>query len=256
MADFYFQVDSPMSEFNVPEPQVPESQRLSKRLMELVQCSRREAELYIEGGWVRVDGVMVEQPQLKVTNETIELDPHANITRAGPVTIIAHRMGLPAGEGDIQLAADGRWAEDTYPIHRLACHLRRLQRALPLEEGVQGMEVLTQDPGLLSYLHTAQANIEQEFVVQVVGQLTPEQLALLNHGWRFEGKSLRPASVSWQNETHLRFALKNPLPRQIVFMCEQVNLRVQQIKRIRIGAVPLRKMPLDQWRYFPAMGRF
>ncbi|MGH8486255.1 MAG: RNA-binding protein, partial [Pseudomonas sp.] len=32
-----------------------EPTRLSKRLIELVGCSRREAELYIEGGWVTVD---------------------------------------------------------------------------------------------------------------------------------------------------------------------------------------------------------
>ena len=31
-----------------------EAIRLSKRLIELVGCSRREAELYIEGGWVSV----------------------------------------------------------------------------------------------------------------------------------------------------------------------------------------------------------
>ncbi|MEG2962384.1 MAG: RNA-binding protein, partial [Janthinobacterium sp.] len=31
--------------------------RLAKRLSEDVPCSRREAELYIEGGWVTVDGV-------------------------------------------------------------------------------------------------------------------------------------------------------------------------------------------------------
>ena len=30
--------------------------RLSKRLADQLGCSRREAELYIEGGWVRVDG--------------------------------------------------------------------------------------------------------------------------------------------------------------------------------------------------------
>lgn len=40
--------------------------RLSKRLIEQLGCSRREAELYIEGGWVTVDGVVVEQPQFKV----------------------------------------------------------------------------------------------------------------------------------------------------------------------------------------------
>ena len=33
-----------------------EAERLSKRLIQLTSCSRREAELYIEGGWVTVNG--------------------------------------------------------------------------------------------------------------------------------------------------------------------------------------------------------
>jgi 23S rRNA pseudouridine2604 synthase len=46
--------------------------RLSKRLIELVGCSRREAELFIEGGWVTVDGVVVDEPQFKVENQTLK----------------------------------------------------------------------------------------------------------------------------------------------------------------------------------------
>ena len=34
-----------------------EGERLSKRIMQLRDCSRREAEQYIEAGFVRVDGV-------------------------------------------------------------------------------------------------------------------------------------------------------------------------------------------------------
>ena len=34
-------------------------ERLSKRVMQLKGCSRREAEQYIEGGWVLVDGQVV-----------------------------------------------------------------------------------------------------------------------------------------------------------------------------------------------------
>ena len=37
--------------------------RLSKRVAALVPCSRREAEQYIEGGWVQVDGALVETPK-------------------------------------------------------------------------------------------------------------------------------------------------------------------------------------------------
>ena len=51
--------------------------RLSKRLAELVGCSRREAELYIEGGWVSVDGNVVEEPHFKVTEQSVELHPDA-----------------------------------------------------------------------------------------------------------------------------------------------------------------------------------
>ena len=36
-----------------------ETLRLSKRMAELGLCSRREADEYIERGWVKVDGVVV-----------------------------------------------------------------------------------------------------------------------------------------------------------------------------------------------------
>lgn len=49
--------------------------RLSKRLIELVGCSRREAELYIEGGWVSVDGEVIDEPQFKVTTQKSNLIP-------------------------------------------------------------------------------------------------------------------------------------------------------------------------------------
>ena len=51
--------------------------RLSKRLIELTGCSRREAELYIEGGWVTVNGEVVDEPQRKVTDEAVVLLPDA-----------------------------------------------------------------------------------------------------------------------------------------------------------------------------------
>lgn len=233
-----------------------EPKRLSKRLIELVQCSRREAELYIEGGWVSVDGVVVEQPQLKVGDEQVVLHPQADLTRAGPVTIILHRTAAPASEADVGVDPANRWPEDDAQVQMLACHFRRLRACLPLSPDVEGMQVLTQDEGLVRHLAAAQANLEQEFVVQVQGQLTPAQLALLNHGLSYQGKPLRPAKVSWQSETRLRFALKNPLAGQLAAMCEQVGLQVQHIKRIRIGAIPLRKMAPEQWRYLPAGARF
>lgn len=235
---------------------MPESQRLSKRLMELAQCSRREADLYIEGGWVSVDGVVIEQPQWKVQDEKIELHCEADLTSAAPVTLVINLPPLQLEQGAGLPSEAERWQDDAAEVRVLACHFRRLQAVLPLAPGEGGMQVFTQDQGLARYLSLGQANIEQEFVVDVVGELDAQQLALLNHGLSFNDRPLRPAKVSWQSETRLRFALKNPQPGQIACACEQVGLQVKQIKRIRLGAIPLRKMPENAWRYLPSDVRF
>ena len=53
--------------------------RLAKRLAEMLSCSRREAEQYIEGGWVTVDGEVVEEPQFRVLHQKIELSNVASL---------------------------------------------------------------------------------------------------------------------------------------------------------------------------------
>ena len=60
-----------------------EAERLSKRLIQLTSCSRREAELYIEGGWVTVNGQVVEEPQHPVTDEQVVLLPAGRTTDWG-----------------------------------------------------------------------------------------------------------------------------------------------------------------------------
>src|SRR5512133_2310603 len=95
------------------EAPMTDAVRLAKRVAALVPCSRREAELYIEGGWVRVDGVVVEEPQHRVTDERIELDRDATLETMEPVTLLLHK---PAGASEAQalrlLTASTRAAAD------------------------------------------------------------------------------------------------------------------------------------------------
>ena len=98
--------------------------------------------------------------------------------------------------------------------------------------------------------------MEQEFIVEVSGDIMENGLALLNHGLPFNGKPLPPIKVSWQNETRLRFALKNVQPGQIAHMCQMVGLDVVAMKRLRIGRIPMGAMPSGQWRYLQGYERF
>lgn len=229
--------------------------RLAKRLAELVPCSRREAELYIAGGWVTVDGEVVEEPQFRVSQQKVELHPEARLSPLEPVTILLHQP--PDTDAAQQLiGADTRMADDASGIHMLKQHFTRLTQGIPLEAHAGGFSVFTQDWRVARKLNEDAATLEQEYIVEVAGEIHPDGLKLLNHGLSFNGRTLPPIKVSWQNETRLRFALKGMQPGQIVHMCKRVGLEVLSMKRIRIGRVSMGKLPPGQWRYLMPHERF
>ena len=228
--------------------------RLAKRLAEIVSCSRREAELYVAGGWVMVDGVVAEEPQFMVDEQKVELRDGANLKPLAPVTILLHQpVGMNPHES---LRTEHHAPEDHSGINVLKQHFVKLTHCLPLEISASGLEVFTQDYRVSRKLNDEAATIEQEYVVHVAGELSADGLKLLNHGLTFNGKALPPIKVSWQNEAHLRFAMKGVQAGQIAHMCDSVGLQVLAMKRIRIGRLSMAKLQAGQWRYMLQYERF
>ena len=118
------------------------------------------------------------------------------------------------------------------------------------------MLVLTQDGRIAKLLIGEDSPIEKEYLVRVSGQLSDAGLRSLQHGLSLDGKALKPAKVSWQNEDQLRFVLREGRKRQIRRMCELVNLEVIGLKRIRIGQLALGSLPVGQWRVLGKNERF
>jgi 23S rRNA pseudouridine2604 synthase len=235
--------------------------RLAKRVAELRACSRREAEQLITGGWVRVEGVVVEEPQARVAAERIDIDPAANIMQAEPVTLLLHKPpGHHAMEGDPAAAqlldAAHHWAEDASGIARLKRHFTQLTPCVPLEIDASGLVVFTQDWHVSRKLGEDAALIEHELIVEVSGEVLPNTLKKLNQGIRYNGRTPPTIKVSWQNETRLRVALKGAQVGQIAHLCEAAGLQVVSMKRIRLGGVSLGKVPPGQWRYLRPDERF
>lgn len=231
--------------------------RLAKRVAALAACSRREAELYIAGGWVKVDGQVVELPQFMVAEQRVEIDPAAKAVPLAPVTILLHQ---PAGLNEAAVAsllcAATQAADDHSHIRVLQQHFAHMVPCLPLESSACGLSVFTQDFRVSRKLMDGGSPVEQEYVADVTGELSEEGLKLLNHGLIYNGKPLSPAKVSRQNETRLRFALKGVQPGQIAFMCDSVGLQLQSLRRLRIGRLSMGKLPLGQWRYLMPYEKF
>jgi 23S rRNA pseudouridine2604 synthase len=238
---------------------VDEPVRLSKCVVALTGCSRNQAQQYIEGGWVLVDGEVIDEPQFPVQGQTVTMAPGAKLEPIEPATLLLHRDATPlpddASLGTL-LTAQSRSDTDATGIRALRRHFQRLTECLPLEPGATGLAVLTQDGRLLRRMQDEGERLEQEILVEVEGTLAPYDIKQLEHGLSYLGRVLPPAKVSWQSETKLRFAIKGVRPGQLASMCAAVGLQVVSIRRLRIGRVSLGKMAQGEWRYLPSSLRF
>ncbi len=239
----------------------PGTLRLSKRMSELGLASRREADEWIEKGWVRVDGRVVNELGSRVLPEQhITIDAKAHNQQAQRVTVLLNKpMGYVSGQAEdgyepasVLVKAANQWHEDRSGIRFLLSHLRSLAPAGRLDIDSVGLLVLTQDGRIAKQLIGEDSEVEKEYLVRVEPlevPLSDEGLALLNHGLELDGEALRPAQVEWLNDDQLRFVLREGKKRQIRRMCEAVGLKVVGLKRVRIGSVMLGDLPTGQWRY-------
>ncbi|KDD10511.1 pseudouridine synthase [Bordetella bronchiseptica] len=242
-----------------------EKVRISKLMSERGLCSRREADSYIERGWVRVDGVVVSELGARaLPDQVITLERAAAARQTARVTILLHKpVGYVSGQAEkgytpavALIDARSRYAGDRAPQRFERGQLQGLAVAGRLDIDSQGLLVLTQDGRIAKKLIGEDSEVDKEYLVRVQGRLSEAGLALLNHGLSLDDKPLRPAQVRWQNADQLRFVLREGKKRQIRRMCELVGLRVVGLKRVRIGRVSLGDLPVGQWRYLRADERF
>ncbi|WP_168663267.1 pseudouridine synthase, partial [Paraburkholderia sp. SG-MS1] len=244
--------------------------RLSKLMSELGLCSRREADEWIEKGWVLVDGERVDTLGTKVRpDQRVEIDPAAEAAQASQVTVLIHKpVGLVSGQAEdgyqpaiTLVTPENRWEGDHSEIRFSVAHLRQLAPAGRLDIDSTGLLVLTQDGRVAKQLIGGHSEIDKEYLVRVAyGEHTvdveshfpPESLELLRHGLSLDDVPLKPAQVEWQNGEQLRFVLREGKKRQIRRMCELVGLEVIGLKRVRMGRVMLGALPPGQWRYLSA----
>ena len=251
--------------------------RLNKRMAELGLCSRREADAWIEQGWVRVNGQVAEMGMQVGSTDRITVEREAQAQQEQQVTVLLHKpMGYVSGQAEdghepamVLFQARNQWSGDTTRIRFSPAQFKGLAPAGRLDIDSVGMLVMTQDGRVARQLIGEDADMEKEYLVRVTcagphgdiavnvqAHFPAAQMQRLRHGLSLDGKPLKPAQVEWQNPEQLRFVLKEGKKRQIRRMCEQVGLKVVGLKRIRMGRISLGALPVGQWRYLGAKESF
>ena len=239
--------------------------RVSKLMSEQGICSRREADSYIERGWVLVDGIPVTELGTRIfPTQRITLAKAAQSQQDASVTVLLNKpIGFVSGQAEqgyrpaiTLIGAQSHFKGDRSPLHFTPAQLKGLAPAGRLDIDSTGLLVLTQDGRIARQLIGESSGIEKEYLVRVEGRLPAAGLAKLNFGLSLDGAPLKRADVKWQNDDQLRFVLREGKKRQIRRMCELVGLKVTRLKRVRIGKVLLGDLPQGQWRYLRSGERF
>jgi len=264
-----------------------EGERLSKRIMQLRDCSRREAEQYIEAGFVRVDGVVVQEPQFRVTSQNVAVDAHASLLNLLSVTLILNKpMGWTDGLEPLPAdrpASAGRLAplrraptgpqnvrclltvaqhsqHDQSGVRLMKSHLAKLDASVPLEYEASGLVAFTQDFRVQRKLLEDMPFMEQELIVDVRGEVLPEALIPVERALRDERLRLPDFKISVgsanSERSKLRLAVKGSHLGLAPYLCELAGLQIMAMRRIRLGRVSLGDLEEGTWRYLSEGERF
>ena len=234
-------------------------------MSELGLCSRREADDWIENGWVKVDGVVMNTLGTRVPPDArIEIDPAARRHQGEQVTILLNKpIGYVSGQAEdgyqpasVLIRPENRWAEDRAPHHVQAQPSARAGARRPARHRFHGPHRLHAGWPRRAAADRPRLRSREGIPGARRGHAVAGRDEALQHGLELDGVKLKPARVSWQNEHQLRFVLREGRKRQIRRMCELVGLAVTGLKRVRTGSVVLGKLPTGQWRYLRADEKF
>ncbi|MDP3539317.1 MAG: pseudouridine synthase [Azonexus sp.] len=236
---------------------VQEGIRLSKVMSERGMCSRREADLWIERGWVLVNGERISELGSRIAADAeIVISKEAEKDQAKQVTILLNKpIGYVSGQPEddckpaVTLISAESWVKQSGDPEFKPWMLRGLAPAGRLDIDSTGLLVFTQDGRVAKKLVGEDSGVEKEYLVRVSGEMIKGGLEMLRHGLELDGKPLRQAWVKQLNEDQLHFILKEGKKRQIRRMCELVGLKVIGLKRVRIGRVMLGDLQIGQWRF-------
>jgi 23S rRNA pseudouridine2604 synthase len=150
--------------------------RLNKRMAELGLASRREADAWIEKGWVMVEGRLAEMGMQVGPDVRIEIHKEAKGQQAKQVTVLINKpLGLVSGQAEdghtpaiTQVQPQNRWTEDNARFFFHPSQLRSLVPAGRLDIDSTGRLVLTQDGRVARQLIGEDHVIEKEYLVRVV----------------------------------------------------------------------------------------
>ncbi len=222
--------------------------RLNRFLASCGIDSRRNCDVLIQNGRIAVDGELVTEPGMKVipgvnrvtyNGYPVQPEAHAYFLLNKPRDVITTVFDPEGRETVLDLIPD--LPARVYPVGRL-------------DRYSEGLLIITNDGDLANRLTHPRYHFEKEYYLWTRPSLTPWECRRFTSGIQDDGETLRAlvcepgGSGGGPNGEYTRVVLGEGRNRQIRRMVEALDLRVVQLKRVRIGPIQDRTLRLGESR--------
>ena len=231
--------------------------RLAKYFTDCGIMSRRAAEIEIQKGFVKVNGIVAELGK--------EIDPEHDVVeykgrRIKPQTLDKVCIMLNKPRGFVTTTSDEKGRSNVTDLCQIKGTNGKPLRLYPigrLDMDSDGLLLLTNDGELANMLTHPRHNIPKIYHVTLPYLFNDEELRALGQPIVIDGRRTQPCRVrkvrensqGYNSYTVVEFELYEGRNRQIRRMCEANGRKIKRLTRVAIGDIRLGDLPLGKWRY-------
>ena len=222
-----------------------DGERLQKVLARTVWGSRRECEILIEDGRVKVNGeIAVLGRRVKTATDKVEVD---GVTIGVAPGLVYYLLNKPVDV--ITTAKDTHGRQTVIELVPLEPRVFPVGR---LDAETEGLLILTNDGELGHRLTHPSFGIEKEYLAHVdcsSNGVSESALKKLRDGIELDDGVTSPAEVGQLQPGVLRIVIHEGRNRQIRRMCDAVGHPVERLVRVRVGPLIDRTLAPGKWRH-------
>ena len=215
--------------------------RLNKFISQSGYCSRRQADVYIIGGQVKLNGKKARVGDLvfsgsKVMVNGFSLDIKVDVV---PIFILLNKpVGITSTtekgvKGNIVDFVN--YPERIFPVGRL-------------DKDSQGLIFLTNDGDIVNKILRSGNEHKKEYLVTVDKKLLDNDLDKMRKGIPMLGTVTKKCIILKEGQFVFRITLTQGLNRQIRRMCEYVGYQVKKLERVNIMGISSEGLKPGDWR--------
>ena len=218
--------------------------RLNKFLATCGVSSRRNADEIILSGKVKVNGERVQSLGSCIDEFKDKVEYNGQILKlknkkkyivlnkpSGYITTSKEQFGRPYV---LELINE---EERVFPVGRL-------------DMDTEGLLILTNDGEFANELMHPSKKIDKVYEAKVSGNITKEKIEKMKKGVKIEDYITAPAKVRLLKKDVLEIIIHEGKNRQVKKMCRAVGLRVEELKRTKIGKLELGNLKVGEYKIY------